>query len=259
MDQITAMPERQITLTPQGTAKTLYFSMAPEAEVAMLARMLDREGYNDHNWGHITYLQPDGSILLTPWEKAWDEMRASDILRIDDDGNLLNGQWSVTPAISLHLAVHRLRPEVKVAVHNHADWGTVWAALGEVPEIYNQSSAGVSGELALYNDYEGDVTYGDIAEANVRAMGDNVAAILAHHGVFVLADSIKRAHQRCVALEQRCQMAWRVKSLGETKGRAMNPAAVDLLVRANLADKAGDRFYHAMIRREILEDASVLT
>jgi len=62
-----------------------------------------------------------------------------------------------------------------------------------------------------------------------------------------------------VALEQRCQMAWRVKSLGETKGRAMNPAAVDLLVRANLADKAGDRFYHAMIRREILEDASVLT
>jgi ribulose-5-phosphate 4-epimerase/fuculose-1-phosphate aldolase len=259
MDQITSIPERKITLTPVGTAKTLYFSLEPEAEVAVLARMLNREGYNDHNWGHITYVQPDGTILLTPWEKAWDEMRASDILRMDEHGKLLNGQWSVTPAIELHLAVHRLRPDIKVAVHNHTEWGTVWSTLGEVPEVYNQSSAGVGGELALYNDYEGDVTYDDIAEANVRAMGDNVAAILAHHGVFVLADSIKRAHQRCVSLEQRCEMAWKVKALGEGKGRPMSPSAVDLLVKANLGDKAGDRFYHAMIRREILHDASVLT
>ncbi|OLO26058.1 aldolase [Streptomyces sp. MNU77] len=241
-----------------GSGRTLHFTLSPEAEVAVLARMLYRDGYNDHNWGHITYVQPDGTILLSPWEVPWDEMRASDILRIDADGNLLSGQWTVTPAIALHLAAHRLRGDVTVAVHHHSDWGTVWAALGEVPGVYNQSSALVGGELALYDEYAGDVTYEDIAERNVLAMGDNVAAVLAQHGVFVLADSVKRAHQRCVSLEQRARTAWRVKALGPDKGTPMTQPAVDGLVRSTLSDKAGDRFYHAMIRREVLADPHVL-
>jgi ribulose-5-phosphate 4-epimerase/fuculose-1-phosphate aldolase len=239
-------------------ARTLYFTLSPEAEVAMLARMLYRDGYNDHNWGHITYLQPDATLLLTPWEVPWDEMRASDILRIDARGNLLSGRWSVTPAIALHLAAHRLRSDVTVAVHHHSEWGTVWAALAEVPGIYNQGSAGVSGDLALYDEYASDVTDDDVAERNVLAMGANVAAILANHGVFVVADSIQRAHQRCVSLEQRCRIAWRIKALGQDKGHPMTQSAVDGLVRAKLRNKGGDRFYHAMIRREVLADPNVL-
>ncbi|MFW3895175.1 class II aldolase/adducin family protein [Pseudomonas bharatica] len=238
--------------------KTLYFSLSPEAEVAVLARMLHREGYNDHNWGHISYLQPDGSILLNPWEVPWDEIRASDVLRIDEHGKLISGRWTVTPAVALHLAAHRLRPDVKVAVHHHSEWGTVWGALGEVPGIYNQNSAQV-GALELYNEYAADVTFNEIAELNVRAMGDANAAILANHGVFVLADSIARAHQRCVSLEMRSRMAWRVKALGAERGLPMKPKAVDGLMASVLAGKSGNRMYHAMIRREVLADASVLT
>jgi ribulose-5-phosphate 4-epimerase/fuculose-1-phosphate aldolase len=239
--------------------KTLYFSLSPEAEVAVLARMLYREGYNDHNWGHITYIQDDGTILLNPWEVPWDEVRASDILRIDAEGRLLAGRWTVTPAVSLHLAAHRLRPDVKVAVHHHSEWGTVWGALGEVPGIYHQNGSQVGGELALYNEYDSDVTHAETAELNVRAMGRNNAAILANHGVFVLADSIARAHQRCVALETRCRMGWRVKAMGPGKGLPMKDAAVNGLVASTLAGKSGPRMYHAMIRREVLADASVLT
>jgi len=60
--------------------------------------------------------------------------------------------------------VPRLRADVGVAVHHHSDWGIVWAGLAEAPGIYNQGSAGVSGELALYDEYAGDVTYADLAE-----------------------------------------------------------------------------------------------
>ena len=243
----------------EGEQKTLYFSLSPEAEVAVLARMLYREGYNDHNWGHITYIQPDGTILLNPWEVPWDEVCASDILRIDSEGKLLSGRWTVTPAISLHLAAHRLRPEVKVAVHHHSEWGTVWAALGEVPMIYHQGGAQVGGELSLYDEYEANVTYTDIAERNVLAMGDNNAVILANHGVFVVADSIARAYQRCATLEARCRMAWRLKALDAVKGRPMSKPAVDGLVASALAGTSGNRLYHAMVRREVLADARVLT
>lgn len=250
---------RPVRIYEEGEQRTLFFTLSPEAEVAVLARMLNSEGYNDHNWGHISYLQEDGTILLNPWEVPWDEVRASDILRIDANGKLLSGRWTVTPAVALHLAAHRLRPDVKVAVHHHSEWGTIWASLGQVPEIYNQSSASIGGELALYDEYEADVTFADVAEANVRAMGHNNAAILASHGVFVLADSIQRAHQRCVALETRCRTAWRVKALGPDKGVPMRKPAVDGLVESVLAGKSGKRFYHGMVRREVLRDPTVLT
>ena len=35
-------------------------------ELALLARILYREGYNDHLAGHITYRQPDGTFLVNP-------------------------------------------------------------------------------------------------------------------------------------------------------------------------------------------------
>lgn len=242
-----------------GEQQTLYFTLSPEAELAVLSRMLYREGYNDHNWGHISYLQDDGTILLNPWEVPWDEMRASDVLRIDQDGNQLSGRWTVTPAIALHLAAHRLRQDAKVAIHHHSRWGTVWGALGELPDVYHQNGAQLGRDIALYNEYESDVTHAEAAEQNVLAMGDRKAAILANHGVFVVAGSIKEAHVMCVSLEERARVAWHVKALGPDKGLPMKDKPIDSLVASIRAGRSGNRFYHAMIRREILADAAVLT
>ena len=248
---------RSVKAIPPGEQSTLYFTPSPEAEVALLGRMLYREGYNNHNWGHITYIQPDGTILINPWEVPWDELRASDVLRVDHQGNLLSGRWTVTPAIRLHLAAHRLRPEVKVALHHHPEWGTVWAAADEMPPVFHQNGASVP-RLALYEEFDGAVVHEDLAEANVRAMGDADAAILANHGVFVVGKSIASAHWLAVTLELRCKMAWRVRAMG-AEGLEMKPAAVETLVQSIQTGASGPRFHHAMIRREILADASVLT
>ena len=57
------------------------------------------EGHNDHLAGHITYKQPDGTFLVNPFGMTWGEIRASDIMRMDADGNELEGPWTITPAI----------------------------------------------------------------------------------------------------------------------------------------------------------------
>ncbi|MCK9541309.1 MAG: class II aldolase/adducin family protein [Novosphingobium sp.] len=256
MNVQTADP-RPLKHVAAGEQSTLYFTPSPEAEVALLARMLYREGYNNHNWGHITYVQPDGTILINPWEVPWDEMRASDILRIDDKGNLLSGRWTVTPAVKLHLATHRLRPDVKVALHHHSEWGTVWAAAHELPPVLFQNGASIP-KLALYEEFEDTVVHDDLAEANVRAMGDADAAILANHGVFVVGESIANAHWLAVTLELRCKVAWRVRAMG-AEGVPLKQSAVDALIRSVRKGIAGSRFHHAMIRREVLADPSVLT
>jgi L-fuculose-phosphate aldolase len=234
---------------------TLHFTPSPEAEVALLCRILHREGYSEKHYGHISYAQDDGTILFTAWEKPWSETAASDILRVDGHGELVEGRWSVTPAIELHLAIHRLRPEVRVAVHHHPRWATVWAAHGELPPPYCQTGSQV-GRLGLYDEYDDSVADPRVAERNVRALDGFDAGLLANHGVLVFGSSPRRALERCVALETRCRVAWDVHALGG--GRPMPEAAVQKMVAAIEGDLSGPRYHHAAIRREVLADPSVL-
>src|SRR5919106_5340408 len=102
-------------------------ALTPRQELALLARMLHREGYDDHLAGHITLKLPDDTLLVNPFGLAWDEVTAADVMRIDGDGTVLEGRWTVTPAITLHLELHKVRHDAGVLVHNHPRWGTIWA------------------------------------------------------------------------------------------------------------------------------------
>jgi len=234
-------------------------SLAPAAHVALLARMLHREGYNDHLGGHITYRQGGNALLATPVELGWEELRASDILWIDEDGKVLDGRWHVSPAISLHVELYRFRPEVRVAVHHHPEFTTVWAAIGEKPPIYDQTSAIERDDLVtVYSDYEGDVVDPMVARKNVEALGCAHTALLANHGVLVVADSIERAYLRSSAIEWRSRLAWRVEALGDGRGKPM--AAVQAAGLAETIDKVGGwpGVFEWAVRREIRADPRVL-
>ena len=87
-------------------------------------------------------------------------------------GRVLEGDWPVPLGIPLHLEMHKLRADVKWAVHNHPLYGTVWADMGEIPPILDQSSALGGGRLALVNEYDGPVNDPASARRAVEQMGD---------------------------------------------------------------------------------------
>jgi ribulose-5-phosphate 4-epimerase/fuculose-1-phosphate aldolase len=217
------------------------------AEVVLLARTLWREGYDDHLAGHITYRLEDGTFLTNPWFLLWNEFGPDDVIRIDIDGNVLEGRWPAAPGVKLHLALHRARADVVVAVHNHPHWATVYANLRRIPGCYDQSSALGGGAMVVVDQYTGGVDDPDNADLAVEAMGDADIALLAGHGVFVLGDSVREVHQRAVALEQRAHRAWFIEHAG---GSTVIPASVqDTLGRAEFFG-----FWEAMARRELLDD-----
>lgn len=229
--------------------------LSPRAELALLARALHREGYDDHLAGHITLAEPDGTLLVNPFGLAWDEIRACDVMRIDREGNVLEGPWTVTPAIELHLAVHRLRRDIRVCVHNHPRWATIWADAHRVPPIYDQTSAMTDGDPVLVEEYRGAVADRANAEAVAEALGSGKCALLANHGVLVVAGSVRQAYLRAMTLEWRCRQAWHVEALGG--GVPLDPAVARRL--GTRVDETGFRgLWEAMVRRELRADPSVL-
>jgi len=236
------------------TADALLPELTPRQEIVLLARTLWREGYDDHLAGHITYRQPDGTLLCNPWLLLWDEFRTEDVLVIDLEGKLLEGNWPVPLGIPLHLELHRQRRDVVAAVHSHPRFATIWADLGRIPGCYDQSSALGGGELVVVDEYDGPVDSRDSAARAVASMGTADMALLANHGVFVTAGSIRAVHQRAVALEYRSRRAWHVEALGA--GRPLPEPARSFFEASDGEGFIG--FFEAMARKELRRDPTLL-
>jgi L-fuculose-phosphate aldolase len=229
--------------------------LTPAQELALLARVLFREGFDDHLAGHITYKQEDGTFLVNPFGLPWDEVCASDVMRMDAEGNRLEGPWTITQAIPLHVELHRARHDVTVAVHNHPRWSTVWAGLARVPGIYDQTSAFYTGEVAVLQEYWGAVDDVDNARDVVSAMGSAGVALLANHGILVAAKDIDQAYLRGMSFEWRARQAWHIEAVGG--GQAVHPDVVQAL-GSSFNTNTFPGLFSAMARREIRRDPSVL-
>jgi ribulose-5-phosphate 4-epimerase/fuculose-1-phosphate aldolase len=245
------------TQISRPSKQSLFPELHPRAELAVLARALNHDGYNEHDGGHISYKQPDGTLLVTPRGMAWDEVCASDIMHIDIDGNILDGMRDIVPSLEIHYAIHRHR-NAGVVIHQHPQWCTVWACSGRIPPIYDQTSA-FGGDLNLVAEYDGEFASKDVATRTLALIGDANAVLLANHGVLIVGENIRQAHQRAVAIEWRCQIAWRVETLC---GEAAVPLAPELVsgLQASQDRKGGyqPNLFNAMARREIRRDSSVL-
>jgi L-ribulose-5-phosphate 4-epimerase len=243
-----------MSVTHSPTRGSLLPELTPRQELVLLARTLWHEGYDDHLAGHITYRQPDGTLLCNPCLLLWEELRPEDVLVIDLDGDVLEGEWPVPLGIPLHLELHRQRHDVVVAVHSHPRYATVWADLARIPGCYDQSSALGGGELVIVDEYDGPVDSREGAARAVASMGAADMALLVNHGVFVTAGSIRAAHQRAVALEYRSRRAWHVEAVGA--GRELPEPARSFFLRSDGEGFLG--FFEAMARRELRRDPTLL-
>lgn len=228
--------------------------LSPKAQVALMCRMLCSEGWNEHIAGHITVRQPDGTILTNPWELAWEELTASDIVTIDSSGKVLDSDWNVTPAIALHLQIHEARPEINVVVHNHPKWSGIWANLAEVPPVYDQASGYCGVELPLYDEYAGTFEDKSTSLTAVEALGNAKWALLANHGSLVVAENLRQAHLRVATLEWRSKRAYEVRIAGGAK-----PLPNEVVESLILPDINGfPMLWEAMARKELRNDSSIL-
>ncbi|NRA35556.1 MAG: class II aldolase/adducin family protein [Polyangiaceae bacterium] len=238
-----------------STNTKLMPDLTPQQEFALLARILYREEFDDHLSGHITYKQPDGNLLVNPFELTWDELKASDVLLMDVDGKQLDGKWSVTPAIKLHTEFHKVRHDAIVTIHNHPKWSSIWASKHTAPPIYDQSSAMFAGEVAVYNEFTGNVADPDNATKAVAGIGDAKVALLANHGVFITGESIRQAYQRATTLEWRSKQAWHIDAVGG--GIPVEKETADFF--GKLLDMVCfPGLWEAMVRRELRADPTVL-
>ncbi|HEV2370274.1 MAG TPA: class II aldolase/adducin family protein, partial [Acidimicrobiales bacterium] len=189
--------------------------LSPEQQLACAFRILARLGFSENIAGHITWdRDADGTMLVNPWGKWWEELSASDICRVDGNGTVLAGRWDVTPAIHIHTELHRRRPDARVVVHNHPYYVTLLAAVGMVPEALHQTGSMYLDDLGFVAEYDGEIDDPVLGAELAERIGDKSVVILANHGVIVTAPTIEEAVYRSASFERMCRLYYDVKVLG---------------------------------------------
>ena len=117
-----------------------------------------------HNWtttlifNHISARIPseENNFLLNPFGLRYDEVTASNLVKIDIDGNILDDTpHEINQAgYVIHSAIHAAREDVVCAIHTHTEAGMAILSLEEGLMFTNQDALRFYGNSA-YHDFEG--------------------------------------------------------------------------------------------------------
>ena len=229
--------------------------LSPAQELAVALRHLDDVGWCENLTGHITVQQGE-QFLVNPWGLWWGEVRASDLLTIDADGEVLDGRWDVTPAVHIHTELHRRRVDATVVVHNHPPYAAALAAVGELPDLVHQNSSILADELVLVADYDGEVDKPALGAELAERIGDASVALLVSHGAIVTAPTIEEAVYKSVLFERTCMLHWLVRAMDRTPV-PIAPSHQKQL-KASLIERAAPVYWHGVVRTLVRDEPDVL-
>lgn len=179
-------------------------------DLAACYRLMAHYRMTDLIYNHITARVPGthDQFLINDYGLHYEEVTASNLLKIDIDGNVLlaaNPNCDVNyPGYVIHSAVHAARKDAGCVIHTHTRATMAVAAMqcGLLPlsqiamRFYNRIS---------YHDYEGPAVDLDERARLVADLGDTDAMLLRNHGTLVVGRTVPEAFNLIYFLEMACQ------------------------------------------------------
>ena len=188
-------------------------------ELAGAYRLVDYFGWCELIYGHLTahVPGPEPHFLINPYGLNYDEVTASNLVKIDLEGNVVEPtDHRVNEAgFIIHSAIH-MQPNTqnRVVIHTHSRSGMAVAALkaGLLPI---SMGATLFFEDLAYHEYEGPSLYLDERERLQASLGDKKALILKNHGLVTVGVTVAEAFLRLYRLERACQTQLDAAAAGE--------------------------------------------
>jgi len=181
-------------------------------------RLFGRFGFDEGVAGHITARDPErpDHFWVNPFGMSFRQIRASDLLLVNHDGEIVEGEWPLNrAAFAIHSRIHAARPDVIAAAHTHSVHGKAFSSLGVLLDPLTQDSCAFYDDHALFDDYTGVVNDTSEGDRIAAALGQNKAAILRNHGLLTAAGSVDAAVWWFITMERTCQAQMLAMSAGK--------------------------------------------
>ena len=225
-------------------------------DLAAAYHLVDYFGWTELIYGHLTARVPgpDHHFLINPYGLNYDEVTASNLVKIDLDGNRVDAtEHSVNEAgFVIHSAIHiSAEAENQVVMHTHTRAGMAVAAQAGGLRQISMNATMFHGDLA-YHDYEGPSLYLDERDRLLASLGGKRAMILRNHGLLTVGDTVPAAFLRLYRLERACQVqidAGAPDSFTEISDNVAARSGADTAAFSTNDDGFGQLEFNALLRK----------
>lgn len=197
---------------------------AARVDLAAAYRHAQYAGWNDSIFNHITLRVPDepGHFLIKPHEILFEEVTASNLLKLDMEGRPIGEDKPINPAATtIHTAVLKARPDLNAVMHVHTQPGIAISALKGGLKFLCQEAMLFYNRIS-YHDFEGIATDADECARLARDLGSsNRAVILRNHGLLTCGGKLAEAVSGMKILISVADMQLRLMATG---GELLEPA-----------------------------------
>ncbi|MGI4855715.1 MAG: class II aldolase/adducin family protein [Janthinobacterium lividum] len=224
-------------------------------KLAATYRVFYMLGWHELIFNHITLRHPeeDGHLLINPFGLAYDEITASNLVKIDLDGKILSeSAYPVNPAgLTIHSAVHGAVPDAHCVMHIHTTDSVAVACMKEGLDDNNIYSSQLHDMLA-YHTFEGTTVHNEEKTRMIASMGAKRLLMLRNHGLLAHGTTLGHAFVLIWTLNRACEIQVATHSMrGEIL--AVPPSISHQSTKDALQYDprfgAGDQVLDAMIRR----------
>ena len=216
---------------------------------------LVRHGLVIFTCGNVSAIDPEsGLVVIKPSGVSYDSMKASDMVVVDMDGKVVEGDLNPSSDTPTHLVLYKAFPEIGGVVHTHSTYATAWAQAGiDIPNIgtthadyfhdavpctADMSRAQVEGEYELET--------GNVIVERFKGLNPvhTPGVLVKNHGPFTWGKDAFEAVHNAVVLEQVAKMAF--ISFSVNPSLTMNP----LLVEKHFSRKHGPNAYYGQKKKQ---------
>jgi len=155
-----------------------------------------------------------GYVVIKPSGVKYEDLRPEQLIVIDVNGKVLEGDLKPSSDTASHLYIYRQRPDVNGVVHTHSPYATAFAAVGKPIPVYL---------TAIADEFGGPIPCGgfaligseEIGRVVVESIGSSPAVLLKNHGVFTIGKNAETAVKTAVMVEDVARAVWLALQLGQ--------------------------------------------
>jgi len=230
--------------------------MLEELKEKVLQANLDlvRHGLVIFTWGNVSAIdRATGLVVIKPSGVDYDTMKASDMVVVDLDGKVVEGDLNPSSDTPTHVVLYKAFPEIGGVVHTHSTFATAWAQAGlDIPNIGTTHADYFHQAIPCTRDMTEAEVKGnyELETGNViveRFLGMNPVhtpgVLVRNHGPFAWGKDAANAVYNAVVMEQVAKMAF--VSYSVNPNLTMNP----LLIEKHFSRKHGPNAYYGQKKK----------
>ncbi len=192
-------------------------------KVALACRILAQEGHESALAGQITARADEpNTYWMLSFGLGFDEAQASNIVRVDDDLNILEGDGMPNPSNRFHLWIYRHRPNINAIIHTHPPHVSALSMTGEPLKVAHMDHMMFYEDCAHMPTWPGVPIGDEEGRMITEAIGTKRSILLGHHGQLAASGTIEEATMLSIFIERaaRAQLLAR----GADNIRSIDPA-----------------------------------